>query len=116
MASTVNVPQTNPPASLRRGYWDLVAEKIARDPDGVRRALATVERWLADGHSAPHRLAEWRTLLEQAGTTPTGLARLLEVLRGTSESSRRLKDFGPFAGVLTREERRQARELCGFRY
>jgi hypothetical protein len=28
----------------------------------------------------------------------------------------RLKEFSPFAGVLTREERRQARELCGYRH
>ena len=97
-------------------YWGLLSDKIERDPSVLRRASATVERWLADGHSAPHRLAEWRTLLEEAQIHPSGLERLLEVLRGTDEASQRLKDFSPFAGVLTREERRRARELCGFRH
>jgi len=32
------------------------------------------------------------------------------------DGSGRLRDFHPMAGILTREERREARELCGYRH
>jgi hypothetical protein len=32
------------------------------------------------------------------------------------DGSGRLRDFHPMVGILTREERREARELCGYRH
>jgi hypothetical protein len=41
---------------------------------------------------------------------------LVDVLLNAGEEHGRLREFNPFPGVLTREERRQARELCGYRH
>jgi hypothetical protein len=94
----------------------LVANKLASRPESIRVARATCSRWLAEEHSAPDRLREWDVLLAVAQESETGRARLREALRGKDPEWVRLRDFHPFAGVLTREERRQARELCGYRH
>jgi hypothetical protein len=39
---------------------DLVANKIERDPALLRVPLENIDRWLANGHTAPHRLEQWR--------------------------------------------------------
>jgi hypothetical protein len=44
------------------------------------------------------------------------MCRLLELLLSVGEEDTRLREFNPFPGILTREERRQARELCGYRH
>jgi hypothetical protein len=41
---------------------------------------------------------------------------VLAVLAARTPADQRLRDFHPFAGILSREERRQARELCGYRH
>ena len=97
-------------------FWELVVAALHRSPAGLQIARDNVARWLAQGHSAPHRLAEWDALLADAQSGPAGMERLLAVLTGSDVRSERLRDFHPFAGVLTREERRQAKELCGFRH
>jgi hypothetical protein len=76
--------------------------------------LANIERWLARGHSAPHRLAQWRALIQQAKADDEGLRQLLFVLRDKGEEATHLRSFGPFAGVLTRAERRRLIEQCAF--
>jgi len=97
-------------------YWDLLAEKIERDPSVLQIAIENIHRWRSNGHSAPHRLAEWLQWITAAQRDAEGLRQLLRVLRGKDPVSERLKDFSPFPGVLTREERRRARELCGYRH
>lgn len=98
------------------GYWQLVAEKLQRVPPLLQTARENIIRWRSQGQSAPHRLDEWDELLRDAQTNREGLNRLLAVLLGSDEHSERLREFNPFPGVLTREERRRARELCGYRH
>ena len=96
--------------------WNLFAEKLSRDAGSLRMARETCARWLREGHSGAERIREWDRLLAEAQAGADGMARLVSVLRGTDESAGRLREFHPLAGILTREERRQARELCGYRH
>lgn len=96
--------------------WDLLAEKLSGQPELMAVARANCERWIHEGHSAPERLREWANLLAAAQNTQAGMARLMAVLEGASDEAIRMRDFHPFAGILTREERRLARELCGYRH
>ena len=100
---------------------DLVADKLEQADPAARAALLripldNIERWLANGHTAPHRLEQWRQILVRAQESPEGLAELLRLLRDGSEPAQRLKDFAPFAGVLTREERHQAAPECAYNF
>ena len=100
---------------------DLVADKLERaDPAGrtalLRIPLDNIDRWLANGHTAPHRLEQWRHILLRAQQTPEGFAELLTRLRDPDETAQRLRDFAPFAGVLSREERRQATPECAYNF
>jgi hypothetical protein len=97
-------------------FWELLAEKLARHPECLEVAQDNCARWLSDGHSAPQRLQAWHEVLAEARHSQAGLRRLMEILAGKTEADARLREFHPFAGILTREERRQARELCGYRH
>lgn len=97
-------------------FWELLAEKPARHPELLAVARGNCARWLGEGRSAPQRLRAWDELLAAAEQNETGRRRLWEVLAGANEADERLREFHPFAGILTREERRQARELCGYRH
>ena len=57
-------------------------------------------------------LRQWDALLARAEAVE--FDRLREAMLG--DASERLRDFHPMAGILTREERRAARELCGYRH
>jgi len=94
--------------------YSLVADKIVRDPGVVRTALTTLAKWEALGEASPARLAAWRRLLCAARRGRAGRRRLLAVLRDDSLRNRRRLDFAPFAGVLTREERRKIFLKCTF--
>jgi hypothetical protein len=87
---------------------ELVADKIERDPLLLRIPLENIDRWLANGHTAPHRLEQWRQIVLRAQESADGFQALIELLRAADESAVRLKDFAPFAGTLTPEERRGA--------
>jgi hypothetical protein len=93
-----------------------VADKIECDPSLLRIPLENIERWLANGHTAPHRLEEWRGIILRAQESPEGFHALLDLLRDTDENASRLKDFAPFAGLLTREERRAALPSCAYHF
>ena len=100
---------------------DLVADKLERCDPAAREELLSlplenIARWLANGHTAPHRLEEWRKILLRAQQSPDGFADLLRLLRDPAEPARRLRDFAPFAGSLTREERRQAEPECAYHF
>lgn len=97
-------------------FWDLIAQKISASPSSIEIAWQNIIRWLAQGQSAPHRLVEWDKLLADAQRDEKGKQTLMQVLRSDDEDSQRLRDFHPFAGILTREERRRAKELCGYRH
>ena len=97
-------------------FWELLAEKLARQPELLAVARGNCARWLGEGHSAPQRLRAWVEVLAAAEQNEAGRRRLREVLAGANEADERLRQFHPFAGILTREERRRARELCGYRH
>ena len=97
-------------------FWELLAEKLKAHPELLRVARENCARWLREGHSAAARLQEWDDLLAEAEASAPGFARLQKVLSATDEHSARLREFHPLAGILTREERRQAKELCGYRH
>ena len=107
---------TDSPDVPATGYWQLVADKLQRVPSLLEMARQNIIRWKSHGQCAPHRLDEWDKLLRQAQADHEGLNRLLAVLLASDEQSERMSEFNPFPGVLTREERRRARELCGYRH
>lgn len=95
---------------------ELVADKLERDPALLRIPLENIDRWLANGHTAPHRLEQWREIILRAQESEAGFVALLDLLRAHDEMSVRLKDFAPFAGTLTREERRGAAPSCAYHF
>lgn len=100
---------------------DLVADKLEQADPSTRAALLripldNIDRWLANGHTAPHRLEQWRQILRHAQESPQGFAELLTLLHDRDERTQRLRDFAPFAGVLTPVERRQAVSECVYHF
>jgi hypothetical protein len=95
---------------------DLVADKLERDPSLLRIPLENIDRWIARGHTAPHRLEQWRQIILRAQQSAEGLQELLALLRDRSEETQRLRGFAPFAGVLTTQERRQASTECAYHF
>jgi len=98
---------------------DLVADKLERADPVAREALLripldNIARWLANGHTAPHRLEQWRQILLRARETPEGFEALLAVLRDQDEPAVHLKSFDPFPGVLTTLERRAFFQQCAY--
>jgi len=95
---------------------ELTAEKLERDASLLRIPLENIERWLANGYSAPHRLDQWRQIILRAQQSPEGFRQLLQLLRDTSPEAQRLRDFAPFAGVLTAAERLPLIRACVYRH
>jgi hypothetical protein len=95
-------------------YHDAIADKIERHPELLDIPLRNIERWLAQDHSAPHRLEQWRGIILEANAGKEGLARLLSILRDRSEEATHLRSFDPFPGILTREERQRIIKQCAF--
>jgi len=93
-----------------KSQYDAIADKIEAQPDLLDIPLRNIERWLAQNHSAPHRLEQWRQIVLEAKRDPQGMRRLLSILRDKGEEATHLKSFAPFPGVLTSSERREL--LC----
>jgi hypothetical protein len=98
---------------------DLVADKLEQADPATRAALLripldNIDRWLANGHTAPRRLEQWRQILARAQESPEGFTALLELLRDHGESATHLKSFDPFPGVLTTLERRPLLLQCAY--
>lgn len=86
-------------AELRSiAFHGVVAERIAADPELVRRARHRVESWLASNHVV-HYAARWSELLDGPRD------RLLERLVADDDDARALRQATPFAGVLSPRER-----------
>lgn len=78
---------------------EAVAAKIEARPELLDVARANLTRWIA---RSPHgALLEWQRLLDGMP-----LAQLLALLRADCETSARLRQSSPFAGLLTADERR----------
>ncbi len=98
---------------------DLVADKLERADAETRAALLripleNIDRWLANGHSAPHRLEQWRQILLRAQASPQGFKELLALLRDHRDEAIHLKSFDPFPGILTTIERREYFRECAY--
>ena len=97
-------------------YAQLVAQALPHRPEMLAVARQNIARWLASGGHAPAQLHAWDDLLEQAQTSPSGLDAVIAILEGRDEARSRLLEFQPFAGVLPREARRKAVDLCTWRH
>jgi hypothetical protein len=95
---------------------ELTADKLERDPSLLRIPLDNIARWLANDNSTPHRLEQWRQIILRAQASPEGFQELLALLRENSPATERLRDFAPFAGVLTARERREAIRQCVYNH
>jgi hypothetical protein len=95
---------------------DLTADKLEGDPSLLRIPLENIDRWLANGHTAPHRLEQWRQIILRAQQSPEGFQELLVLLRDRSPQTERLRDFAPFPGVLSVQERCQATPECAYNF
>ena len=98
---------------------DLVADKLERADGDARAALLripldNIDRWLANGHTAPHRLEHWRQIILRALVSPEGFQEWLRLLRDTSEANERWLEFAPFAGALTAGERLTVIRPCAY--
>jgi len=93
---------------------EAIADKIEAQPELLEIALANIERWLAQDHSAPHRLKQWRQIILEARASTEGLRRLLAILRDPGEEATHLRSFAPFPGVLSIDERREL--LCSHKH
>jgi hypothetical protein len=92
-----------------------VADKIEGDVFLLRTPIGNIDRWMANGVlSNPRWFLRWRELLSQAGSDAAALRRVLELLRADTEEARSWRDYSPFAGVLTSEERRRIIRLCAY--
>ena len=100
------------------GYVARVTVKLRAEPDRViAAALATLTHWRTQGQTAPYYLEHWEELLREAEKGDArGMERLLHVLEGKDEGSARMRDFHPFPGILTREERRALRGTCAYKH
>ena len=96
-----------------------MADKLEKADPAARETLLeipldNIARWLANGHTAPHRLEQWRQIILRARQSPDGFAELLGLLRDQSERAVHLKSFDPFPGVLTTLERREFLLQCAY--
>ncbi len=115
---TGNVPLVDEPATATTAptptHYDVIADKIEAQPDLLAIPLANIDRWLAQDHSAPHRLEQWREIILAAQASASGMARLLALLRDKGEEATHLRSFSPLAGVLTTQERRRITQRCAW--
>jgi len=91
---------------------ELIADKLKREPGLLRIPLENIDRWIANGHTAPHRLEQWRQIILRAQASAEGFQELLALLRDRSQETERLREFAPFAGVLTAAERLPVIRQC----
>ena len=73
------------PQSAMKTLHDLVADKLeAVDVTGreklLRIPLENIDRWLANGHTSPHRIEQWRQILLCAQQSPEGFQDLVIVV------------------------------------
>jgi hypothetical protein len=82
----------------------LIVLKIERDPRLLQIAHRNLARWLDRDGRAPRALLEWRAILEQPWPA------IAAILTDPGEEAARLRQSTPFAGVLTKAERRRVYE------
>ena len=78
-----------------------VAEPLRREPEVLDFARANLQRWSQQNASAPSLLrcyAEWQQILSRP------VEAICDLLCSESDSSQRLRQNSPFAGVLSPRE------------
>lgn len=98
---------------------DLLADKLDQASPETKQALLripleNIDRWIANGHTAPHRLEQWRQIILRAQQSAEGFRELLALLRDRGPATERLREFAPFAGVLTAAERAVVIRQCAY--
>lgn len=96
------------------GMFRLIADKIERDPALLQTGLDNIVRWIANGADQQHRLRQWEAMILAARTSKAGMDALLTALREDSERAAHLREFAPFAGVLSREEIQEILAPCAY--
>ena len=99
---------------MQKELYNLIADKIERDPSLLRIPLENIERWLNEARPAAHRLEQWRDLIHEAQDSTEGMTKFLTLLRDQSEPTLYLKSFNVFPRVLTTKERRSIILKCAF--
>jgi hypothetical protein len=97
-----------------KNIYDLTASKLEQNPTLLHIPLENIDRWIANGHSAPNRLEQWRQIILSAQLSPEGFQKMLRLLRSSDSESERLREFAPFAGVLTAAERLTIIRQCAY--
>ncbi len=96
------------------GMDRMIADKINKNPALLEIGLQNIDRWIANGASQVHRLEQWRTLILEAKKSKVAMDHLLSILREDSEQASHLRDFAPFSGILSTEERRPFLLECAY--
>lgn len=96
------------------GMFRLIADKIEQDPALLQVGLDNIARWIANGADQQHRLLQWEAMILAARDSAAGMQLLLAALREDSEKAEHLREFSPFAGILTAKERRPFILECAF--
>ena len=76
-----------------------IAEKVRANPQLVEVARDNIKRWSRIGAASPKYYKDWLDLLDRP------LPELLDLLVDESEWMTAMRQIGPFAGVLTPQER-----------
>ena len=98
----------------RLGYFRQIADRIEADPALILQALATADRWLANGVEPRGRIMGWRDLLQRSTADLNAREELLRVLREDSEDAEFLREFAPVPGILSKVERREFFRECAY--
>jgi hypothetical protein len=84
----------------------LIAAKVRRGGRALRIARANLQRWTArDGRNVRPGFKEWQAILERLEASE-----ISDFLRSDTPMARRLRQYSPFAGVLSEAERRAIRQ------
>lgn len=95
-------------------YFCYLASRFEQDPELLRKAEVTLERWLALDSHGSEPLHRWKQLIQAAIHSSEGLGALTQVLRSGDADALWLKGFAPFPGLLSKLERRSF--LCASRH
>jgi hypothetical protein len=109
------MPYDPAPANAARfKMYQLIADKLERQPELLDVGLENVARWIANGSTQQDKLREWERLILRAKKSPEGMADLQRALREDTERAEFFRNFAPFAGVLDTKERRLISEICPY--
>lgn len=98
----------------RLGYFRKVADRLEADPSLVLRAMATADRWLANGIQPRAHVVAWRDLLARSLEDDAARDELQRILREDSDEAEFRREFAPVPGVLTKAESREFSRECAY--